>query len=173
MEGEAYLLRRSRDIKAEQRNITVNLPPSHLPSLNPFESGRQCESWKSPHPEVIQTNTLHGSQTPVFIMSQEYFPGEGSSRAGSSRFAGEEEERSPFNPRAPPAYMTVGSGSTSESATALMTSLNQDSGYGGSIAGDSTVESDSSAAWRAGLLEDRPTPIHTPTRSGEYNPAGE
>jgi mitofusin len=106
-------------------------------------------------------------------MSQDYFPGEGSSRAGSSRFAGEDEERSPFTPQPPPAYMTVGSGSTSASATALMTSLNNDSGYGGSIAGDSAADIDGSAAWRAGLLEDRPTPVHTPTRAGEWNPAGE
>lgn len=106
-------------------------------------------------------------------MSQEYFPGKGSSRAGSSRFAGEDEERSPFYPQPPPAFMTVGNGSTSDSATALMTSLNQDSGYGGSIADGSAMEGDSSAAWRAGLMEDRPTPIHTPTRPGEWNPAGE
>ncbi|KAJ5677741.1 uncharacterized protein N7477_003374 [Penicillium maclennaniae] len=105
-------------------------------------------------------------------MSQEYYPGDGSSRAGSSRFPGEDEERNPFFPP-PPAYMTVGNGSTSESATALMTSLNQDSGYGGSIAGESALESDSNAAWRAGLMEDRPTPIHTPTRPGEWNPAAE
>ncbi|KAJ5757505.1 uncharacterized protein N7511_006199 [Penicillium nucicola] len=105
-------------------------------------------------------------------MSQEYYPGEGSSRASSSRFPGEEEipERNPFFP--PPTYMTVGSGSTSDSATALMTSLNQDSGYGGSIAGES-MEDDPNAAWRAGLMEDRPTPIHTPTRPGEWNPAAE
>ncbi|KAJ5690064.1 hypothetical protein N7462_004456 [Penicillium macrosclerotiorum] len=106
-------------------------------------------------------------------MSQEYFPGEGSSRAGSSRFSDEDEERSPFHPQAPPAYMTVGNGSTSESATALMTSLNQDSGYGGSITGESATDGDANANWRAGLMEDRPTPAHTPTRLGEWNPAAE
>ncbi|CAG8925549.1 unnamed protein product [Penicillium salamii] len=108
-------------------------------------------------------------------MSQEYYPAEGSSSgAASSRFTGEEElpEQSPFFPP-PPAYMTVGNGSTSDSATALMTSLNQDSGYGGSIAGESAMEEDSNAAWRAGLMEDRPTPVHTPTRPGEWNPAAE
>lgn len=105
-------------------------------------------------------------------MSQDYFPGEGSSKAGSSREPTGEEERSPFYPQPPPAYMTVGNGSTSESATALMASLAHDSGYGGSIAGDSTMQEDSSAAWRAGLMEDRPTPSHTPTRRGEWNPAG-
>ncbi|KAJ5431080.1 hypothetical protein N7445_008812 [Penicillium cf. griseofulvum] len=105
-------------------------------------------------------------------MSQEYHPGEGSSsRAGSSRFSGEEEfpEKNSFF-RPPPTYMTVGNGSTSDSATALMTSLNQDSGYGGSIA---DTEEDASSAWRAGLMEDRPTPVHTPTRPGEWNPAAE
>ncbi|KAJ6184255.1 hypothetical protein N7519_005556 [Penicillium mononematosum] len=105
-------------------------------------------------------------------MSQEYHPGEGSSSgAGSSRFSGEEEfpEKNPFF-RPPPTYMTVGNGSTSESATALMTSLNQDSGYGGSIA---DTEEDASSAWRAGLMEDRPTPVHTPTRPGEWNPTAE
>ncbi|KAJ5782711.1 hypothetical protein N7457_004485 [Penicillium paradoxum] len=69
--------------------------------------------------------------------------------------------------------MTVGNGSTSESATALMTSLNQDSGYGGSISENASTEGDASAAWRAGLMEDRPTPVHTPTRPGEWNPAAE
>ncbi|OQD71245.1 hypothetical protein PENPOL_c001G04058 [Penicillium polonicum] len=105
-------------------------------------------------------------------MSQEYHPGEGSSSgAGSSRFSGEEEfpEKNPFF-RPPPTYMTVGNGSTSDSATALMTSLNQDSGYGGSIA---DTEEDANSAWRAGLMEDRPTPVHTPTRPGEWNPAAE
>lgn len=104
-------------------------------------------------------------------MSQEYDPGEGSSRAGSSRCPGEDDERNPFYPQPPPSYLTVGNGSTSESATALMASLNHDSGYGGSIAGDS-ARSDSNVAWRAGLMEDRPTPSHTPTRPGEWNPTG-
>ncbi|KAJ5279642.1 hypothetical protein N7478_005014 [Penicillium angulare] len=106
-------------------------------------------------------------------MSQEYFPGEGSSRSASSRFSGEEEERNPFFAQPPPAYMTVGNGSTSDNATALMTSLANDSGYGGSIADGGATNEGSSAAWRAGLLEDRPTPAHTPTRPGEYNPAAE
>lgn len=105
-------------------------------------------------------------------MSQDYFSGEGSSQAGSSRDTGL-EEKNPFYPQPPPAFMTVGNGSTSESATALMASLANDSGYGGSIAGDSAAHEDSSAAWRAGLMEDRPTPSHTPTRRGEWNPDGE
>ncbi|KAJ5101940.1 hypothetical protein NUU61_004162 [Penicillium alfredii] len=104
-------------------------------------------------------------------MSQEYYPGEGSS--DPSRFPGDEQppESSPFVP--PPAYMTVGNGSTSDSATALMASLNHDSGYGSSIAGDSAMGADAHASWHADLMEDRPTPAHTPTRPGEWNPAVE
>ncbi|KAL8839896.1 MAG: hypothetical protein Q9170_001576 [Blastenia crenularia] len=71
-----------------------------------------------------------------------------------------------------PQYMTVGSGSTSASAAALMASLEQDSGYG-SMSGDSYNESGSSRGWHPGLTEDRPTPSYTPTVPGEYNPAAE
>ncbi|KAL3459080.1 hypothetical protein BJX64DRAFT_265523 [Aspergillus heterothallicus] len=104
-------------------------------------------------------------------MSQEYFPGKGGSSAGegSSRHPPDEiPEASPFAPRPPPAYMTVGNGSTSESATALISSLHADSGYGGSIA-----DTESSVGWRSEMLVDRPTPAHTPTHLGEYNPAAE
>jgi mitofusin len=126
--------------------------------------------WKTDHLTNKHLNTVDGTPAlHISVMSQEYHPGEGSSRSGSSRFGGEEEERSPFQP--PPAYMTVGNGSTSDSATALMSSLNNDSGYGGSIAGESAIEADANAAWRAELRQDRPTPAHTPTRPGEWNPA--
>ena len=54
-----------------------------------------------------------------------------------------------------------------------MASLDNDSGYGGSIAGDSYVNDGSARGWHPGLAEDRPTPVHTPTRPGEYNPAAE
>ncbi|KAL4887305.1 hypothetical protein BJY04DRAFT_175587 [Aspergillus karnatakaensis] len=104
-------------------------------------------------------------------MSQEYFPGEGASSASqvSSRQPADDiPEQSPFAPRPPPAYMTVGNGSTSESATALMSSLHADSGYGGSVA-----DGESSAGWRSDMLVDRPTPAHTPTIGGEWNPAAE
>ncbi|OJJ51070.1 hypothetical protein ASPZODRAFT_55039 [Penicilliopsis zonata CBS 506.65] len=109
-------------------------------------------------------------------MSQEYYPGDGApaAREGSSKRPGDEElVQNPFFPRPSPDYMVVGNGSTSESATALMTSLNEDSGYGGSIADDGSVDADARALWRAGLMEDRPTPIHTPTAPGEWNPAAE
>ncbi|CEL03503.1 Putative Complex: FZO1 of S. cerevisiae is part of a larger protein complex of 800 kDa [Aspergillus calidoustus] len=104
-------------------------------------------------------------------MSQEYFPGKGGSSAGegpSRQPPDELPEQSPFAPRPPPAYMTVGNGSTSESATALMSSLHTDSGYGGSVA-----DGASSADWRSDMLVDRPTPAHTPTQQGEWNPAAE
>jgi mitofusin len=104
-------------------------------------------------------------------MSQEYFPGKGGSFAGegSSRHPPDENpEESPFAPRLPPSYMRVGNGSTSESATALMNSLHADSGYGGSVA-----DGESGASWRSDLMVDRPTPAHTPTHPGEWNPAAE
>ncbi|KAL2826523.1 hypothetical protein BDW59DRAFT_145302 [Aspergillus cavernicola] len=104
-------------------------------------------------------------------MSQEYFPSTGGSPVGegSSRHAQDEvPEQSPFAPRPPPAYMTVGNGSTSENATTLMNSLHNDSGYGGSVADGESV-----AGWRSEMMVDRPTPAHTPTLPGEWNPAAE
>ncbi|KAL9030356.1 MAG: hypothetical protein Q9196_001506, partial [Gyalolechia fulgens] len=71
-----------------------------------------------------------------------------------------------------PHYMTVGSGSTSASAAALMASIERDSGYG-SMSGDSYNEGGFSRGWHPGLTEDQPTPSHTPTLRGEYNPAAE
>jgi GTPase SAR1 family protein len=51
----------------------------------------------------------------------------------------------------PPGYMTVGSGSTPEAAARLISMLDQDSGYGGSMAdGDA-------ARWHGGIGEDRPS----------------
>lgn len=109
-------------------------------------------------------------------MSQGFYAGgSGGSSAGegSSRHAGDEERvGSSFQPSPPPAYMTVGNGSTSDSATALMSSLNHDSGYGGSIASGSTMDGSESRGWDSNLMEDRPTPGHTPTQPGEWNPAG-
>ncbi|KAE8386718.1 mitofusin [Aspergillus alliaceus] len=109
-------------------------------------------------------------------MSQEYFPGKGGSSAGegSSRHPPQQESSEyPFFPNAPPAYMTVGNGATSESATALMASLNEDSGYGGSIASGSLMDGDVGGDWRSDMMVDRPTPMHTPTLPGQWNPAAE
>src|SRR6202000_1113853 len=65
--------------------------------------------------------------------------------------------------------MTVGSGSTSEAAARLQAILDEDSGYGGSITGDETMEN----YWHPGLPQDRYTPAHTPVRAGESNAASE
>ncbi|KAK3166738.1 hypothetical protein OEA41_009863 [Lepraria neglecta] len=100
-------------------------------------------------------------------MSQDYHPGDGSEGASSSRSTSH-----PSN-RRPPHYMTVGSGSTSASAAALMSTLDHDSGYGGSIADDSYSNDGSSKGWHPGLTRDLPTPAHTPTLRGEDNPEAE
>lgn len=61
-----------------------------------------------------------------------------------------------------PQYMTVGSGSTSESAARLQAILDEDSGYGGSMMGDDN----SANAWHPGPSQDRFTPAHTPVGQG-------
>lgn len=61
-----------------------------------------------------------------------------------------------------PQYMTVGSGSTSESAARLQAILDEDSGYGGSMTGDEN-------AWHPGPSQDRFTPAHTPMGAGDSN----
>ncbi|WPG99250.1 Hypothetical protein R9X50_00206100 [Acrodontium crateriforme] len=68
-----------------------------------------------------------------------------------------------------PHYMTVGSGSTSESAARLQAMLDEDSGYGGSITGDDMGEN----AWNPGPPQDRFMPGHTAVGPGESNPASE
>ena len=65
--------------------------------------------------------------------------------------------------------MTVGSGSTSESAARLQAMLDADSGYGGSLIGDDTMEN----AWHPGLTTDRFTPEHVPVGPDEINAASE
>lgn len=61
-----------------------------------------------------------------------------------------------------PQYMTVGAGSTSESAARLQAILDEDSGYGGSMTGDEN-------AWHPGPSQDRFTPAHTPMGAGDSN----
>jgi GTP-binding protein EngB required for normal cell division len=92
--------------------------------------------------------------------SSSSYGGDGSQRASTSRGA---------NGR--PTYMTAGNGSLSESAHRLAQLLDDDSGYGGSIADGESLASGS--GWHPGLTYDRPTPSHTPTRPGEFNPAAE
>ncbi|KAL2371161.1 mitofusin [Blastomyces gilchristii SLH14081] len=99
-------------------------------------------------------------------MSQQYFPSEAGSAAGegSSKHAtGGESSNSSHHHGEGPEYMVVGSGSVSHNVTSLMASLNHDSGYGGSIMGESAD----------GLMGDRPTPSHTPVVPGQLNEAAE
>ena len=126
----------------------------------------------------------HPETTPFYIpsfpassgvMTQDHKPGEGktngrnSPRPSSLRSATESPHQTPGRPH----YMTVGSGSTSASAAALMASLDNDSGYGGSIAEDSYANDGGARGWHPGLTEDRPTPSHTRVLPGESNPASE
>jgi len=66
------------------------------------------------------------------------------------------------HPRMAPGYMTVGSGGTPEAAARLVSMLDDDSGYGGSLAdGEPT-----SRAWPAAIGEDRPWQTPTPILPG-------
>lgn len=77
-------------------------------------------------------------------MSQETIPGKDAdapthaTRSNGEGSSGATNETSPSLPPGPPAYMTVGNGSASEHAHRLQALLDNDSGYGGSIAGDGT-----------------------------------
>lgn len=71
-----------------------------------------------------------------------------------------------YNPRRStgPGYMTVG-GSTPEAAARLVSMLDDDSGYGGSLAdGEGPV-----SGWRANIGEDRPSQSPTPILPGNSN----
>ncbi|KAJ9136734.1 Transmembrane GTPase fzo1 [Pleurostoma richardsiae] len=82
-------------------------------------------------------------------MSQEYFTSKGKApdgrEAAESSSSGDISKQSdpaaPASSSARPAYMTVGSGSTSEHAARLQALLDKDSGYGGSNAGDASSHS--------------------------------
>ena len=166
------------DIHGQAIPVSLRLPKKITPSNRLLSFLFNFSSPPlSPPQSLPPTTTLHVPSWYCTIMSQEYFSRNGGSSAGegSSRHAPEEESSSssppsdyPFHPTAPPAYMTVGNGSTSQSATALMSSLNEDSGYGGS----SVMDGDETSGWRSDLMVDRPTPVHTPTHPGEWNPAG-
>ncbi|KAK4123827.1 hypothetical protein N657DRAFT_572449 [Parathielavia appendiculata] len=114
-------------------------------------------------------------------MSQEYFSPKGKSvpmyRTDDD---GESESAStssrPSDPVAPPvasaapAYMTVGTGSAPQYAAHLQAMLEQDSGYGGSVAGDEVSPSTSgpSAAvpWNPAIHADRPIRSQASSSSG-------
>lgn len=109
-------------------------------------------------------------------MSRKQFPDDGGSSAGEgSSKAAEHLSRSDSMPPTTsyrPQYMTVGNGD-SANVSALMAQVDQDSGYGGSITGDSQALGGEMRGWHDGLLADRPTPIHTPVRPGESNAESE
>ncbi|CAG8976062.1 hypothetical protein HYALB_00002340 [Hymenoscyphus albidus] len=86
---------------------------------------------------------------------------------GKKRQSVPAESKSNANPGNPnrPQYMTVGSGSTSESAARLQALLDNDSGYGGSTAGDG-VNVNGAPSWNPTLTEDRPTPSLSPAGQG-------
>lgn len=90
------------------------------------------------------------------------------SPSGNPRGRHPESYLSPSTSRRP-SYMTVGTGSVSESASRLAAMLDDDSGYGGSIADGTSARS----GWHPGITEDRPTPSHTPVLPGESNSASE
>ncbi|KAF2015044.1 hypothetical protein BU24DRAFT_493521 [Aaosphaeria arxii CBS 175.79] len=84
---------------------------------------------------------------------------DGPSTPGGSSSKQDAATPDPFVPRATrPGYMTVGSGSTPEAAARLVSMLDQDSGYGGSVANGEG----SGPMWHPNIVEDRPTPPHTP-----------
>ncbi|KFY78204.1 hypothetical protein V499_02579 [Pseudogymnoascus sp. VKM F-103] len=113
---------------------------------------------------------------PATKMSQDYYKGKGkASDSGESREKEQEDQRDQQPPTAsgPPKYVTVGNGSTSENAArlkALLDRQDHDSGYGGSIMGESAT---GPAPWSPILTEDRPTPSHTPTYHGQSSAASE
>ena len=122
-------------------------------------------------------------------MSQSYFDrqdsAEGSSKPASSRPHDSQQDGSgepPISTRPqwkPDAVHILGNPSAASQANLnyLLQNSEIDSGYGGSIAGDSAAGEGMAALQRAGfhpgMMEDRPTPSHTPVVDGEYNPAAE
>lgn len=107
-------------------------------------------------------------------MSQTYFSGEGYSKEPEKVEDKPNDEPSATGERQPyrPQYMTVGDGEESANAAALIAQLEQDSGYG-SMAGELPLHSGDAQAWRDELLQDRPTPAHTPTIGGRPNAMSE
>jgi len=105
-------------------------------------------------------------------MSQDYFKDKG--KSSDVRGSGQDSHSRPPTPAGRPKYVTVGTGSAPESAARLQALLNnnayEDSGYGGSIAGDSIYAAPN---WNPTLTEDRPTPSHSPMARGQSNEASE
>jgi mitofusin 2 len=116
------------------------------------------QSWihhNRPFLENLDVRHAHGPSK-YTTMSQEYH-GKGKAAADGEASS----SRRPASGR--PQYVTVGSGSTSESAARLQALLDNDSGYGGSVAGDAL---NGVPAWNPAVTEDRPTPSHSPMPRG-------
>ncbi|KAB5558463.1 transmembrane GTPase fzo1 [Coniochaeta sp. 2T2.1] len=92
-------------------------------------------------------------------MSQEYFSPKGKSPLGQEVDEASDDVSTPLPPptttehtntvptnSATPAYLTIGTGSTSQHAAHLQALLDHDSGYGGSIAGDTAASLNPEAA---------------------------
>ena len=110
-------------------------------------------------------------------MSQNYFPSDGHAGLSEERFQSENDETLPeaiSRETLPyrPQYVTAGSGLESSHAAALMAEIASDSGYG-SMGGDHHGAGGEMRTWQDDLLQDRPTPAHTPVRTGETNAASE
>ena len=99
-------------------------------------------------------------------MSQDYDPGESS--AGSSSGRSHPNNAPAQYGKSRPEYMTVGAGSTSASAAALMATLDNDSGYGTNSVDDNYTNGEGKS-WHPGITADRYTPAHTPTAPGDTN----
>jgi GTPase SAR1 family protein len=96
--------------------------------------------------------------------------GKGSSGSGepsSSRRGRSSGETTPNRRNGAPGYMTVGSGSTPEAAARLVSMLDNDSGYGGSMMDGEA----SGSSWRANIGEDQPSAPPTPIVAGESSPS--
>ncbi|CAN8097464.1 unnamed protein product [Discula destructiva] len=101
-------------------------------------------------------------------MSQDYFSGKGKSPARadddndssspSSSYDVADDDDQPSGHDLPPAFATVGSGSTSKHATDLQKLLEHDSGYGGSIASGSVGNAltPGTPAWESATHADTP-----------------
>ena len=104
-------------------------------------------------------------------MSSSYHSRNGSSSRPSSPRPSSQFSNNHNGPR--PQYMTVGSGSTSASAAALMASLDRDSSYGTSISSGDHAHPGDSLGWNAREAIDSPIPTHTPSISEDYSPDAE
>ncbi|KAK5109301.1 hypothetical protein LTR62_007175 [Meristemomyces frigidus] len=134
-----------QSIIASIRSFTKDMTDATITALNDYPLL---------HPECYEDETTD----PTDKMS--------SSNPSANRYGAPGSSRSKSGDRQSggrPQYMTVGGGSASESAAKLQAMLDEDSGYGGSIAGTEDMEN----VWHPGPAEDRFTPDQTTTKAGE------